>query len=215
MEFRPTYLYIKQHSLTGLKYFGKTTRHPEKYPGSGSYWQKHYRQHGKKYIVTLWSQLFNDKEECTRFALNFSKENNIVESDQWANLMPENGLDGGAMPGRKQSEEEKLLRSKIMSGKKKSEEHKLHLRGKKRSPEYCKWNAERKKGNTHRCTQIWELKSPGNEIIEATNMAQFCRENNLDGGTFARWRNRLNQIITSPQCTGWSILSIRDRSITV
>jgi hypothetical protein len=31
--FKPTWLYIKQHTVTGLKYFGKTTRNPEKYKG--------------------------------------------------------------------------------------------------------------------------------------------------------------------------------------
>ena len=33
------------------------------------------------------------------FALNFSKDNNIVESEEWANLIPENGLDGGSPKG--------------------------------------------------------------------------------------------------------------------
>ena len=28
-EFKPTWLYIKQHNTTGLKYFGKTTKDPE------------------------------------------------------------------------------------------------------------------------------------------------------------------------------------------
>lgn len=30
-EFLPTYLYIKTHNQTGLKYFGKTTKDPFKY----------------------------------------------------------------------------------------------------------------------------------------------------------------------------------------
>ena len=35
----PTYLYIKQHSVTKLKYFGKTnSEDPIKYSGSGKYW---------------------------------------------------------------------------------------------------------------------------------------------------------------------------------
>jgi len=33
---KPTYLYIKEHSKTGLKYFGKTTKSdPTVYDGSG------------------------------------------------------------------------------------------------------------------------------------------------------------------------------------
>lgn len=37
--FEPTYLYIKQHSITGKLYFGKTVKNPEKYNGSGSPWR--------------------------------------------------------------------------------------------------------------------------------------------------------------------------------
>lgn len=33
----PTYLYVKQHTITGLKYFGKTIKDPYVYPGSGTH----------------------------------------------------------------------------------------------------------------------------------------------------------------------------------
>ena len=93
----PTYLYIKQHSVTGLKYFGKTTQNPYKYPGSGTYWTKHFKKHGKKYIKTIWvSDLYYDTS-IVEIALHFSIENNIVESDDWANLIFENGLNGGSV----------------------------------------------------------------------------------------------------------------------
>ena len=89
------YLYVKKHSITGLKYFGKTqTPDPYKYLGSGSYWTKHIRKHGTEHIQTLEVWKFEDQEECTEFALKFSEENHIVESKEWANLRPENGLDG-------------------------------------------------------------------------------------------------------------------------
>jgi len=63
-EIPPTYLYIKKHSITGLKYFGKTTESdPYKYLGSGTYWKKHYKKHGKEFIETIWvSDPFTDKE---------------------------------------------------------------------------------------------------------------------------------------------------------
>ena len=93
-EFKPTTLYIKQHSKTGLKYFGKTTQNnPEKYLGSGLYWDDHLKIHGND-ISTVWTKTFEDKKELTEYALKFSEENNIVESKEWANLKPENGLDG-------------------------------------------------------------------------------------------------------------------------
>ena len=94
-EFKPTYLYIKQHTLTGKLYFGKTVGNPEKYLGSGKLWQHHIKKHGKEHIVTLWYELFPNKDEIQEFALSFSKEMNIVESEQWLNLKLENGLDGG------------------------------------------------------------------------------------------------------------------------
>ena len=87
------YLYVKQHSITGLKYFGKTvSKDPFKYLGSGKYWVPHIKKHGKQYIKTLEVWGFDNQEMCTEFALNFSKENNIVESNEWANLCEENGI---------------------------------------------------------------------------------------------------------------------------
>jgi len=102
----PTYLYIKQHSITKKKYFGKTTRDPYTYNGSGKYWCNHIKKHGKEHIVTLWvSELYYDAS-IVEVALKFSVDNDIVNSDEWANLIPENGLDGGAS-GEKPSEETK------------------------------------------------------------------------------------------------------------
>jgi len=91
----PTYLYIKQHSVTGLLYFGKTSRNPYKYLGSGKHWIRHYKKHGKEHIITLWvSEVFTDKSLLTEFSLFVSEEYNIVNSKKWANMKPENGLDG-------------------------------------------------------------------------------------------------------------------------
>lgn len=88
------YLYVKQHAVTGLKYFGKTVRNPYSYPGSGVVWKRHYRKHGKEHITTtdVWS--FDDYDQAKDFAISFSNRNNIVESGEWANLMIEQ-LDGG------------------------------------------------------------------------------------------------------------------------
>jgi len=95
-EIQPTYLYIKKHSITGLKYFGKTSKKdPYKYLGSGKYWKKHIKKHGKQFVETLWvSELYYDTSIIDH-ALHFSNENNIVLSDDWANLVMENGIDGG------------------------------------------------------------------------------------------------------------------------
>lgn len=92
----PTYLYIKQHALTGLKYFGITScDDPIKYTGSGTYWKRHINKHGKEHIKTIWlSEPYTDKELINEIAIHFSIENNIAKSKEWANLILENGRDG-------------------------------------------------------------------------------------------------------------------------
>jgi hypothetical protein len=88
------YLYVKQHNRTGLKYFGKTqTQNPEKYSGSGIYWKNHIKKHGNDVsTIEIWE--FDNIDECSKFAMNFSIQNNIVESVEWANQIIENGIDG-------------------------------------------------------------------------------------------------------------------------
>lgn len=93
---RPTRLYIKQHSITGLKYFGKTiSANPYKYLGSGTRWLNHIRKHGTKFVETIWvSEPYTNAKLIEEAALKFSIENDIVKSAEWANLKPEDGLDG-------------------------------------------------------------------------------------------------------------------------
>lgn len=93
-QIKPTWLYIKQHNVTGLKYFGKTINDPIVYKGSGKRWVNHIKKHGND-VTTIWCQLFKDKETMVLYATSFSKEHNITESTEWANLMIEDGLQGG------------------------------------------------------------------------------------------------------------------------
>ena len=91
-----TYLYIKQHEITGLKYFGKTTKKdPYKYNGSGKHWLRHIKKHGVEHVNTIRCKLFTDIDELQRVALAMSEMYDIVDSEFWANLTPENGMDGG------------------------------------------------------------------------------------------------------------------------
>lgn len=107
MDFIPTYLYIKRHLITGKYYFGKTTKKdPVKYLGSGQHWVPHIKKHGIEHVETIWHELFTNQEDCTEFALFFSEEMDIVKSDKWLNLKPENGVDG-TIPGSKLSEAHK------------------------------------------------------------------------------------------------------------
>jgi hypothetical protein len=136
-----TTLYIKEHKESGLKYFGKTTKSDvDSYDGSGKYWKRHLKEHGKN-VKTIWSEHFENKELLQEFAEFFSDFFDIVKSDNWANLKPENGLDGwvigqkhdpetklSGMRGKKHSTETKLKMSLARIGKKLSEEHKAKLR---------------------------------------------------------------------------------------
>lgn len=76
-------------------YFGKTVKpDPYKYLGSGIYWRRHLKVHGKE-IDTIWVELFHDKNRLVEFAEFFSSFFDIAHEDVWANLVEENGLDGG------------------------------------------------------------------------------------------------------------------------
>lgn len=99
---KPTYLYIKEHSITGIRYFGKTTKSdPYKYKGSGKEWTNHIKIHGNKHIKTIWvSEPFTDESRLIEFATFMSEELDIVKSDKWANLIIENGIGGSANNGK-------------------------------------------------------------------------------------------------------------------
>lgn len=102
MVFIPTYLYIKQHTITGKLYFGKTTRPLKRmlsYKGSGVHWTRHIKYHGAEHVVTLWYQLYLDPFNLVTDALFFSHKMEIVKSDSWLNLTVEHGLDGNGHPG--------------------------------------------------------------------------------------------------------------------
>jgi len=115
MQFNPTWLYIKQHNETGLKYFGKTIRDPMRYNGSGTHWKRHIDKHGDD-VTTIWCQLFTDIDQLVEYATKFSIENNIIESKEWANIKLENGLDGG-MIGYKVTDETKQKISNTTKGR--------------------------------------------------------------------------------------------------
>jgi len=127
-------LYIATHNRTRKKYFGKTTCYftqedlQKYYHGSGIYWKKHLKKHGDDVTMEIYG-IYNINEAKEK-ALNFSRENNIVESKLWTNLIEENGLDGKPLNSTV-SEETKLKMSKAAKGVKKgkmSEKHKNNIR---------------------------------------------------------------------------------------
>ena len=87
-------LYIKTHRITGLKYFGKTEKDdPISYWGSGIRWRRHLMKHGYDCDTEIYLQSEN-REYIIQEALRFSRAYDIVNSDLWANIREENGVDG-------------------------------------------------------------------------------------------------------------------------
>lgn len=88
------YLYVKTHTITGLKYLGQTSNDdPYSYTGSGTYWLLHLQKHGKNFTTEIIKECAS-KDELKEWGIYYSRLWNIVDSDEWANLKEEQG-DGG------------------------------------------------------------------------------------------------------------------------
>ena len=184
---KPTYLYIKQHKITGLKYFGKTTKeNPVTYLGSGKHWLRHIKKHGE-HIETIWYQLFTDEKLLTEYALNFSKQNDIVVSKEWANLKEENGLDGGFDFGW-WSEEQKL---NISIKQKERWANGIYDREKLRLSRIgFKQPQSQKDTVSQKLSATWIVTSPYGDTQTITNLRKFCNVNNLDQGNLSRGKHK-------------------------
>jgi len=127
-----TYLYVKTHNKTGLKYLGKTVRNPYSYKGSGTRWINHIKKHGNDVKTQILFET-NDKEKLKEIGLYYSELWNIVESNEWANIKPENGDGGGAKGKRGKQKNPMKTRPPL------TEEHKEKIRNtlKNKSPEEC------------------------------------------------------------------------------
>jgi hypothetical protein len=114
------HLYVKTHNVTGLKYLGQTKRSdPEVYPGTGKRWVRHWKKHGKD-ISTVILLSTSSKAELKAAGLHYSELWNVVESNEWANLRPE---DGGISDDYNTS----LKMSQSQKGRKLTPEHRARL----------------------------------------------------------------------------------------
>jgi hypothetical protein len=179
-NFKPTWLYIKQHSITGKLYFGKTTvNDPTSYYGSGVVWTRHINKHGKQHVVTLWTELFTSIDDCTRFALEFSEKMNIVESKSWANLKVEDGRMGGSYLYTNQQKEQlsKTIKEKQWTGEKGITRRNLH--------------STKFSGLNNPSAKTYKIVTSSNEeFIICGGLKEFCKEQNLTYDTVRQWINK-------------------------
>lgn len=85
---------VKTHNITGLKYLCQTKRKdPHKYLGSGVYWKKHLNQHGNKITTEIIKECVG-LEVLTQWGTYYSELWDVVNSNEWANLIPESGTGG-------------------------------------------------------------------------------------------------------------------------
>ena len=192
-------LYIKTHRVTGLKYFGKTIKDdPIAYKGSGKYWRRHLMKHGYDCDTEIYFQTENEKEAIFE-ALRFSRAYDIVNSDLWANLIEENGLDGA--PGG-------YPRHDISKGKK----------GKNRPPFSDEWKenlSKARKGlplNKKHCQRIsealekkWIVTDPCGNEWSIVNLMKFCRENSLDQGSMSNVASGKHKQHKDGSVKNWSL----------
>lgn len=117
------YLIKKTHRKTGLQYLCKTIRKDwHRYTGSGKYWKRHLKEHGRDIESELVREC-ETIEEFKKWGIYYSTLWNIVESDEWANLKPEDGDGGTGCPGYQHPSEMRAHLSKVKTGVPNSESH--------------------------------------------------------------------------------------------
>lgn len=178
-------LYIKTHNVTGLKYFGKTTKKdPYKYKGSGKYWLQHLKKHGYDVSTEIIGR-FDSQEDCTKFALKFSEENQILESKEWANLRVENGLDGA--PTGNSFSEETIIKMRNAKVGKRPREYFVEMAKKNVGRKQTDFQKQRARESNE---SAWIVISPSGQSSNIVNLSKFCRENNLDQGNMSRGKHK-------------------------
>lgn len=118
------YLMVKTHSVTGMRYLCKRVTTSDSkaisYNGSGKYWKRHLKVHGKHINTEIVAKYELDKiNEFSTLCIECSVKHNIVNSDKWANLIEENGLSGAVVGENNPSKNPDVnsKRSKSLIGK--------------------------------------------------------------------------------------------------
>jgi hypothetical protein len=100
------YILLKTHNVTGKKYLCRHVTEDENtcytYLGSGTYWKKHLETHGNDISTEIVAKC-NSYEEAKTIGIHYSEKWNIVESKEFANLVPENGQGGSEVASQRKS----------------------------------------------------------------------------------------------------------------
>lgn len=95
------------------KHFTRNERTCFTYYGSGTYWRRHLAKHGYLITTEILDRVDN-REEFILLAAKWSEKLNVVESSEFANLVPERGDGGPTMLGRKMTVEQNKKKSKSL-----------------------------------------------------------------------------------------------------
>ena len=181
-SMKPTRLYIKKHSITGLRYFGKTTaKNADLYLGSGTRWKRHLTKHGKERVITEWlSGWYTDSNLIKQDALFISEQFNVVNSKEWANLAPENGLNGGAL--RAKGFKASATTRKRMSVNKKVKQYHWWTDGTiermsntQPGPEF-RAGQKQPRGSKGK---LYDFLTPSGQLIQQITIRDLCEQHNL------------------------------------
>lgn len=103
-------LMIKTHRTTGYKYLCVTTKEDyEGYCGSGVRWRKHLQAHGFDVATEVLFEHHSRDDIFKHVCLYYSDVYDVVNSDEWANLILEDGNTGYAF--QKWDDRDKFIRS--------------------------------------------------------------------------------------------------------
>jgi len=185
------YLYLKEHNKTGLKYLGKTIQNPFKYKGSGLYWSRHLNKYGTD-VTTKILKICKNETELSHWGLYYSNLWDIVESKEFANLIPETGT--GHCAGIKLSEETKLkIKNKrkfqIMT-KESNQKRSETLKNKYKNTEH--FNKNRKQSQAERNMRII--------INSGENNPMYNKQHKEESKQKMRGKRKQQKKLTCPYC---------------
>jgi hypothetical protein len=210
-------LYVKTHTITGLKYLGKTAnKTPHTYTGSGKYWKSHLKKHGYD-VSTIVIRECQSNEEVREWGTYYSTLWNVVESNEWANLKPETGDGVDSVSAKKHAEryystitdDQKRLRSKNCSNG--------QLKRFKNSPETEE--TKQRKSNAHK--GIYKIESPdGREWVTDIGLKEFAEtykfETNVSyWALFNAYRKCYNNVISvrsAKNINHWKVTKVDGKS---